>query len=266
MYRYIRLVAVVACSAALIGFLSGAPAGAASNGPTNATQAAPSGATVRPAPPSAARMHPPAVPTTSYGNGYFSYPGAGNVASASVTFTAPSFSCAHSDDSEWLSPGIWVFDSSGNLTQFSGAEFNCNSGAIFKGDVICVDSYSACDDSFAINPGDRVVASLYESSTQTVARVRNLTTGQSAAITGAPASDYTVFIGDAGPSIASSGAVTNIPTYTSSIYFTKAQVNGLYLSDWSPIHYNLKTGVPIQEVSTILSPDGDAFTAKFRHN
>jgi hypothetical protein len=118
------------------------------------------------------------VPTSNFGNGYFSYPAAGNVSSASVTFTMPTFSCTHSGDREWLSPGIWVYDSGGVLSQFSGVQFNCNSGALFQGDVICVDSYAVCDDSLTIAPGDRIVASLSESSTQTYAAVHDLTTGQ----------------------------------------------------------------------------------------
>ena len=257
MYGSIRLIAVAACAVAVTGFLSASPAGAGSPGPTNAAQVAHSGAVV----------HPNVVLTTTYGNGYFSYPGAGNVVSASVTFTAPAFSCAHPADHEWLSPGIWVFDTDGALSQFSAAEFNCNAGTLFQGDVICVDSYATCDTSLTINPGDRVVASLFESSTQTYAKVRNLTTGLSSAVTGAAVTnDYTVFLGDLGPSIASVGAVTKIPTYSSSIHFTKAQVNGMYLSDWSPAHYNLKTSVALQETSSSLTGDGDAFTATFRHN
>jgi hypothetical protein len=254
MSRAFRLIALAAGAVAVAGLLS-APAGAAPTVVRNATQAR------------AAGVQPNTVPTSNFGNGYFSYPAAGNVSSASVTFTMPTFNCTHSGDSEWLSPGIWVYDSSGVLSQFSGVEFNCNSGALFQGDVICVDSYASCDDSLAIAPGDRIVASLFESSTQTYAAVHDLTTGQLAAVTGAAVSnDYTVFLGDAGPSIVSNGAVTKIPTYTQPIRFTKAQVNGLYLADWSPVHYYLKTGTALQEKSTQLLGDGDAFTATFVHS
>lgn len=255
MSRSLRLIAVAACAAAVATFASAGPAGAASHPAANATQAR------------AAGLHPNTVGTTPYGNGYFSYPGTGDVASASVTFTMPTFTCTHQGDSEWLSPGIWVYDSSGNLTQFSGAEFNCNDGALFMGDVMCVDSYTSCDDSISVSPGDKLVASLYESSTQTYASVHDLTSGGFVSITGpAVTTDETVFLGDEGPSIASTGGVSKIPTYTQQIHFSKAQVNGLYLRDWSPAHYNLKTGTSLQEKSTALTGDGDGFTATFVHS
>lgn len=252
-----RLITTAVCAVLAVGFAAATTsARAATPKARNATQ-------VRTAAGLQASL---AVPSTSYGAGYFSYPGSGDVASASVTFTMPAFSCAHTTDSEWLSPGIWVFDNSGALSQFSGVQFNCNDGALFQGDVMCVDDYAVCDDSLTVQPGDRVVSTLYESSAQTVAAFHDLTSGGTIRISSAPVTDdYTVFIGDLGPSIASSGAVTRVPTFLQ-VAFSKAQVNGYYLGDWGPTRYNLKTSLALQERGGALSGDGDAFKTTFVHN
>ena len=112
-----------------------------------------------------------AVPSTNYGAGYFSYPGAANgTASANVTFTMPSITCFRPGDAEWLLPGIWVYDSSGNLTEQVDVNFNCNSGSQLREDVICIQGAS-CDESLSIAPGDRVQASLAYTNSATVGRI-----------------------------------------------------------------------------------------------
>jgi hypothetical protein len=249
-----RFLVAAACAAVATGFVAG-PAGASAGHVRNATDA------------SGGRSTPGLKTSTNFGAGYFSYPGTGNVASASVTFKTPTFSCAKTTDDEWLSPGVWIYNSSGVLSQFSGVEFNCNDGATFTGDVICLDSYATCDDSMTVSPGDRVVASLSESSTATIAAVHDLTSGTHVSISAAATTtDETVFVGDEGPMLASSGAVTRVPTFTK-VLFSKAQVNGQYLGDWSPVRYNLAThGTKVQESAGVLTGDCDAFSTTFKNN
>jgi hypothetical protein len=204
-----------------------------------------------------------AVPSTNYGAGYFSYPGAANgTASANVTFTMPSITCFRPGDAEWLLPGIWVYDSSGNLTQQVDVNFNCNSGSQLREDVICIQGAS-CDQSLSIAPGDRIQASLAYTSSATVGRIHDLTSGASAQVVGpAITTDYTVFIGDEGPSLF---GVRKVPVFTA-VPFSSAYVNGQSLADWSAAQYNLKTGTSLQIATGVLTGDGNAFVTTFHHS
>lgn len=206
---------------------------------------------------------PNTVPTTNYGAGFFSYPGAANgTASANVTFKMPSISCARPGDSEWLLPGIWVYNSSGNLSQQVDVNFNCNSGTQLLVSVICIQSAS-CDQSLSIAPGDRVQASLAYTSTATVGTIHDLTSGASAQVVGpAITTDYTIFIGDEGPSLFS---VSKVPTF-SKVSFSSAYVNGQSIRDAGGVRYNLKTGPAVQITTGPLTGDGDAFVTTFHHN
>ncbi len=205
------------------------------------------------------------VPVTNYGAGYFSYPGQTNqgVSGASATFVMPSFSCASSSDNEWLLPGIWVYDSNGNLAEQVDVNFNCNAGTKVQTDVICVTD-AACDTSLTIAPGDAVVASLSESATATTGTIRDLTSGATAQVTGsATTSDQTVFVGDEGPGLF---GVTSVPTFSPAIKFSRVQVNSQYLNAWGPAQYSLKTTNKVQIATGSLNSPGDAFTTTFKHN
>lgn len=225
------------------------------------TLAAPASAAGHPT--STAGLHPNAVPALNYGAGYFTYPGSAHgVASASATFTMPSFSCVHAGDHEWLLPGIWVYDGNGNMTQQVDVNFNCNLGAILQQSVICLTGAS-CDTSLAPAPGDTIVASLAYTSTATVGTIKDVTTGQQAQVVGpAVTTDYTVFVGDLGPN---PYGVTKVPSFTK-VPFTSVQVNGQRLVDSSAVQYNLKTGNVVQITSTKILPDGQSFTTYFKHS
>jgi hypothetical protein len=179
------------------------------------------------------------VSGTPYGAGYFAYPGESNqgVSEASATFVMPSISCASSANDEWLLPGIWVYNSSGDLSEHVDVNFNCDGGSLVEESVVGVDgSYGS---SISVSPGDTVEASLSESGTATTGTIKDVTTGgiDQEVVASATTSDNTVFIGDAGPSQFS---VSAVPTF-SKLKFTQAFVNGEYLGDWSPAQYNLKT-------------------------
>jgi hypothetical protein len=204
----------------------------------------------------------PAVPATSYGAGYFSYPGDSNqgVSGASATFVMPSFSCASSSDDEWLLPGIWVYNSSGDLTEQVDVNFNCNDGSLFEGSVVEVGGTEGT--SISVSPGDTIEASLSESGTATTGTIKDVTRGFSdQAVGSATTSDETVFIGDTGPSQFS---VSGVPTF-SKVKFTQAFVNSEYLGDWGPAQYNLRTAHDLQITGGPLSL-GDAFTTTFKRN
>ena len=142
------------------------------------------------------------ISKTNYGAGYFAYPSTGNVGSVSATFRVPAIHCQSASDQEWLLPGIWVYDSSGNLTQQVDVNLNCNNGAMLLEAVICINGGS-CDTSLAITPGDLIVATLSETPSGSFGQIRDITSGQTKSVSGtaAPTNDYTVFVGIEGPSL-----------------------------------------------------------------
>jgi hypothetical protein len=203
-----------------------------------------------------------AVATTNYGAGYFSYPGAANgVSTVSTSFKMPTFHCHSTTDNEWLLPGIWVYDSSSALTEQVDVNFNCNSGTLFQGAVICVTGAS-CNVSLPVAPRDTIRASLAYTSTATIGTIKDVTSGQSVQVVGSPVTnDYTVFIGDEGPSLF---GVSKVPTFTT-LKFSRNQVNSQDLSDWGPARYNLKTGTVVQITTGAISST-QAFVTTWVHN
>jgi hypothetical protein len=202
---------------------------------------------------------------TNFGAAYFSFPGNhGGVASAGATFTMPkTWSCARATDEEWLLPGIWVLDESGVLSQQVDVNFNCHEGALFMGDEI--EAGKAIDQgTVQVNNGDRIEASLTETASQTTGALRDLTTGTSVQVIGKPAKhDFTVFVGDAGPTLFS---ISKVPTFTS-IAFTNVQINGQYIGDETPTRYELESdGVTVQIKTSALTGDGDTFRTSFAHH
>ncbi|MBV9485272.1 MAG: hypothetical protein JO246_04375 [Frankiaceae bacterium] len=205
---------------------------------------------------------------TDYGAGYFFYPGATTegFSSAGVTFTMPSFSCASASDNEWLLPGIWVYDNTGALTQQVDVNFNCNSGVKLQSGIICL-SNTGCDSSLTPNPGDVIEASLVETATGTVARLRDFTQNTTATVTGAALSppDYTVFIGNAGPH--QFGFADAVPTFNHQS-FRFASVNGEAIGDgdYFPAGYNLRTSGINQINAGPILLHHTMFTNTFKHN
>jgi hypothetical protein len=201
--------------------------------------------------------------STTYGAGYFSYPGQSNgVSTVSTSFKMPTFHCHSTTDNEWLLPGIWVYDGGGTLTEQVDVNFNCNAGSLYQGDVICI-SGAACDQSLAVAPRDTIRASLAYTPTATIGTIKDVTSGQSVQVVGpAITTDYTVFIGDAGPS--QFGFATLVPTF-STLKFSNNQVNSQDLSDWGPAKYNLKTGSVVQITTGGISA-AEAFVTTWVHN
>lgn len=255
-------------AALTLALAAGMVAGTLSGGPALAAEA---GARTH-HPKSTAGLHPRIVmhrgqgayvPVTNYGAGYFTYPANANgLASASATFTMPTFSCASSTDNEWLLPGIWVY-SGGALSEQVDVNFNCNSGAKVQSGIVCLNN-AGCDTSLAVNPADKIIASIAYTPTATVATLKDVTTQVSAHVVGAAVTnDEVVFIGDEGPSLF---GVNYVPTFTH-VSFGSVQINGQYLVDGPfPAQYHLKTGSVVQITASIIVPTGAGFTTTFHHN
>lgn len=213
--------------------------------------------------PHAGGVHPNANPTTNFGAGYFVYPGDANgLASVSATYTMPTTTCVHPHDYEWLLPGIWVY-SGGSLTEQVDVNFNCNgNNPGYYGDVICITG-SACNQSVAVAPGDKIVASLAYTPTHTIGTIRDITAGTSGQVVGGPiTTDEVVFVGDEGPSLF---GVNVVPRFTR-VQFGSVQVNGQYLVDSPfPTAYDLQTGSDVQIATSAIGANGQSFTTTFKH-
>ncbi len=204
---------------------------------------------------------PSAVATTASGAGYFAYPGDGNDTRVGATFRAPAITCASASDFEWLLPGIWIYDDNSNLVQEIDVNLDCDNGEQLRESEICVDG-SACDTSLTINPGDVVEVSWSNGPGSSLGTVRDRTQHTVASVSGPKqTNDFTVFVGDEGPT---AFGVTAVPTFTK-VSFSNVSVNGQYLGDWSPLRYNLKTASTTQIAAGAIS-SGLNFTTTFKHN
>ena len=252
-----RLVTVAATAAVALGVTvgTGVASGAATRPTTTAgLHAHLSGAT-------AAGGHLAAVSSSPEGAGYYSYPGgAEGVSSVSTSFKMPAIHCHNSHDKEWLLPGIWVYDAGGDQTEQVDVNFNCNSGVVLQEAVICITG-ATCDDSLTVAPRDTIRASLAYTPTATIGTIKDVTSGVSKQVVGPTVTtDYTVFIGDEGPSLF---GVSTVPGF-SKIKFSRNQVNSQDLSDWAPLRYNLKTGTSVQITTGALGAS-QAFATTYVH-
>jgi hypothetical protein len=256
--RLTRLCALALTCVVAGGLALAAPAGAAGHHASTAGQH-PSGAVPR------AGSHLKIVPTTDQGAGYWLYPTTANgLASVSTTFTMPSFSCVHSNDQEWLLPGIWVF-ASGTLTEQVDVNFNCNTGTVLREGYACLTD--GCGTALTPAVGDTMIASLAYTPTATVATLKDVTQGTKTQFVGAARSDDdVVLVGDVGPDWFFGGIVKKVPQFAP-VTFRQVQLNGEYLVDGPfPTQYNLKTGTSLQITTTAILPDGESFTTKFKHS
>ncbi len=207
--------------------------------------------------PAQAGARPAVVATSALGAGHTVYL---DLASAGVTFTMPSISCASPSDYEWLLPGLWIYDGSGNLVSQVDVNFNCNAGSSYMGDVICIYGGS-CDTSMAVYPGDVIEATYVQTASTAAGEIINHTQNTVAVVYGTPgACCNSVLFGNAGPS---QFGVSAVPTFNK-MNFSVATANGFYLGDWGPYQTNLKTDRFVQIKSSIVPTT--KFTNTFMHN
>src|SRR5581483_1848950 len=192
--------------------------------------------------------------------------GAGQLASArlvsaSLSFTVPSFSCASGSDHEWLLPGIWILDGSGNLVSQVDFNFNCNSGVKLLEEVICLSGGSCEFGSINPNVGDKLEVTYVQTDTFSLGEVFDHTQHTAAQASGsALTSGNSVFEGDFG---GDPFGVTAVPTFTK-LAFTIATLNGFYIGDWGPSVLNLKDTSNVQIKSGAAATT--SFTTKFVTN
>jgi len=198
---------------------------------------------------------------TSIGAGQ--YVGAIDLQSASTTFTMPSFGCASSNDYEWLLPGLWVFDSAGNLVDQVDVNFNCEAGGSkYQTDVICMEG-GGCDQSISPNPGDVIEATYIQdgAANLSVGIINDRTQGTVAVEEGTATSGSTILQGDMSP--APFGYGTAVPLFTK-VPFSISTLNGQYTSDWNPLQLNLMNGSDVQIKSSTVKTT--SFSTSFAHN
>jgi hypothetical protein len=261
----LALVAAGCCASAAIAATSHSakhvtkPTGAESTAGLSAQVSLPGASAAQPsaAPDAAAGPIQTAGTNSSLGAG--AERGAVVLASASDTFTLPTFSCASPSDKEWLLPGIWIFTSGGSVVSQVDVNFNCNSGVKLQQGVICING-GTCNQTLHPNPGDVIEAVYVQTGSTATGELIDRTQGTSAVATGPLATGTVVFEGDLGPS---PFGVTQVPTFVS-VPFSVATINGFYVADWGPTRFNLQTGSFVQITAGAVKTT--SFKTTFVHN
>ena len=178
----------------------------------------------------------------------------------STTFTFPSTTCASDSDYEWLLPGLWIFDLSGNLVDYVFGEVNCDAG--FKNQDFGACIQGNCKVSKVTpNPGNVIEAVYYQDSSGGAAFIYDRTQRAAVYRGGAPLSGpSSIFVGDLGPA---PFGVSAVPTFTT-VPFSISTINGAYIHDWFPYRFNLQTGSNVQIKADVAKTTD--FTTTWYHN
>jgi len=197
------------------------------------------------------------VSSSDYGAGYFAYPVVNGFASASATFKVPSISCTSTQSSEAIGLQVQANDTGTVAIDWSGnavVALQCNSGTASY--MFDVDAGATHFVEPGVNPGDVVVASMYQTLSVASATVHDLTSGytwiaHSSPFTGSGV-NWSVWTG------AYSYANSNTWAQFTSVPFSKCQVNGDYLKYASPTQYKFLGSGSVVKTSA-LSTAGDGF-------
>ena len=204
-------------------------------------------------------VHVSAVPdvasSSTYLAGYQDTP-TGGLASASVTFTVPKYTCTPAEEASGAFEASGVYTDTQKTLALVGAQ--CGSGG---------PSYEyffqAGSSDFGVlgaAPGDVIVASLFQSSTFTYAKIHDLTNSDFWA------ADEPSNLGD---TVVDIGTFRNttlpVATYKK-VAFTNATVNGDDLGFESPTQVNALNGGDLLEKTSPISTTatGSAFSVKFK--
>ncbi len=184
--------------------------------------------------------------------GYADTP-AGGLASASVTFKIPVVNCTDTPNAT-VSEGVIT----STLRTWALAQESCSSGTPASSFTVGTPAGSSSGLAGA-SPGDKIVASMFQSGTSTSADIRDLTSGSHWFET-----DPTN-VGDTGIGIGTylTGPVASFAT----IKMSNAQVNGQYLGFESPSQYNdVSTHTLVASSALTTNARGTSFTLTFKHS
>jgi hypothetical protein len=196
--------------------------------------------------------------SSSYLAGYQADP-SGGLASASTTFTMPKITCnaTQKDEGDAILFGVYTDDF--NVYAFATAQCS-TSGTAYTFD------FSTPDGEFsepsAVAPGDVVVASLFESKTDTQAEIHDLSRGTH--WLSADPGDIGDTVVDIGTYNEETGGIPVAPF--AKVSFTNNTVNGDYLGFDSPTQYNaLNGGDTLIKTSALkTSATGSAFSLQYK--
>jgi hypothetical protein len=193
---------------------------------------------------------------TSFGAGQLA---SGELLTASTTFTMPSYSCFLNSDNEILAPGLYIYNSIGQLSGYMLAEQVCESGSSAAFFFVCSDT--TCSSIGTPNPGD-VMEAVYEQDSSSSALVlTDRTQGTQVSAGGtAPSVGGYAFAGDLGPGAFGFPAVPNFDK----VPFSITTFDGFYFSDVAPVRFNLQTFSDVQIKSGAVKTT--SFTTSWVHN
>jgi hypothetical protein len=198
---------------------------------------------------------------TNYAAGYAVAPSDG-LASANISFTVPTISCTAADESQgaWQDDGIYTADH-GGIDASAVVKTSCtSSGPLY---IYSLNTLAQVIQEPGAAPGDTVLASMYQTATATVTKIRDLTNGLSFV------DKNTVNQGDTLMVFGTlNGTVSGnpVPTYTKANFFN-ATVNGDYLGYEGASAYNTLNGgdLIVKTSKLTTTATGSSFHTTFEH-
>lgn len=190
--------------------------------------------------------------------GYFGTPALGT-ASVSASFTAPSFSCGSTHDTENLAFGPFVYDTSMTVQASADIQPVCENGTTYY--FLSAFTVGGGDNlAYTVKPGDRIIASISESpSGTTTATITDVNTATV---------ETSQQPNDANDSSVGVGAVNyeaDVPRF-SDVSETSVQVDGQYLGQAGLKPYNLETSGDVQIKTKTVTTYAETLKLTFENN
>jgi hypothetical protein len=198
---------------------------------------------------------PDVASSSAYLAGYQDTP-TGGLASASVTFTVPKYTCTPAEEADGAFEANGVYTDDQQTLALVGAQ--CESGGAAYEYFFKVGSSDSAQ--LGAAPGDVIVASLFQSGSATFAKIHDLTN------TDSWVADESANLGD---TVVDMGTFRNpslpVASYKK-VAFTNAAVNGDDLGFESPTQVNVLNGGDLLEKTGGISTTatGSAFSVKFK--
>ena len=188
-------------------------------------------------------------------SGYYATPAIG-LASVSTTFKVPTINCS-SGITQGVAFGAIADINSSTAAARSQVRAQCT-GTTASYQLFVLANTSEFVEN-GVGPGDKVVASIFQTVTGISAEIHDLTSGF-----------YYVADGSANGATGAGAGAEQITTPTPELIapfatptFTKAEVNGDYIGFDTPIRYDMATGSNVIMKAGLLTDGGDQFAVAF---
>jgi hypothetical protein len=198
-------------------------------------------------------------PTSSAYAAEIGFPSDG-VSSAGSTFVVPNAKCPTDSAANF---GDQIFDTQSNQQAYAGLQVTCTGGvASYSLFAVTIDGGLQFATT-GVAPGDEIIVSDYETTTNTVATATDVTSSAVATsqdgtgdASGYPSANYDIGL----------LAFTGVTPQFRTVEFKKVEVNGEHLGQTDPTAVNLESGSDLQvKTSPAPEPAGSHFLLTFKH-